>query len=136
MLKYELTLLVMTSEDHISGRLGFRKIMLAERRGIKPWDHPTLSPYCQISLGRRTNLPGQIYELAQSNGNLKAIRKNLEIRVIPERKKYEGPGSLLKITTDEFGKDLTYMLSGDLIDLVPNLERYGKNTPVILYWRK
>ena len=139
MRKMKLTLLIMPSEGSI------RQWSVAEQKaypqgsgcpGILPWKHEELSPCCQISLGRKTNLPEQIHELAQSNGKLGAIRRGLKIRVISEGRVWNPKKATPSVSTDKFGQPLTYMHAGELIGLLPALKIYGNTTPVILLWRK
>lgn len=47
------------------------------------------SPITQISLSSDSEIPDKILELVQSNGSLKPIPEDLEVRVIPEGKGWE-----------------------------------------------
>lgn len=126
----------MPSKDPIRNMSGFQRLKYAWKIGTMPWDHEVLSPFTQISLGRKTNLPKKIYELTQSNGKLGSIRKGLGIRVIPEGKVWDPEKATPIVKTDEFGQGLTYILLKELKELIPELKNYEGSLPVILYWRE
>ena len=135
MCKKKLTLLVMTSEDNMRhwDVAEKDKFVVEGSVTIKPWEHKSLAPLYLEHI-KDSKLAGKIYDLAHENGRLGKVRQGLEIYFIPEGGQYDGLGSLTRITTDEFGEQLTYLLTGDLKGLIPSITQFSGNAPVILCW--
>lgn len=136
-LRHELTLLVMTSEDNMKhwDEAEKDKFVVQGSTTIKPWEHKSLTP-CHLMRIEDPKLAEKIYNLAIGNGKLGKVREDLEIYFIPQGGRYEGPDSLTTITAEKIGEPLTYMLSGDLLDLIPDLRTHSTNSPVILCWEE